>query len=128
MNSSEVFLVYDGECPVCSAFSGMARIRASAGELHLVNAREASALMDEISLSGLDIDQGVVLKVGQSLYSGADAMHVLALMSSRSGLFNRFTYRVFRSKTAARRLYPLLRFLRNLLLELLGRSKINQLQ
>ena len=128
MNSSEIMLVYDKECPVCNLYCSMARIRAAAGELRLVNAREPGGVMDEITLRGLDIDQGMVLKVGEELYYGSDAIHALALMSSRSGVFNRLTYWVFRSQALARVLYPLLRFGRNLLLKLLGRSKINNLQ
>jgi predicted DCC family thiol-disulfide oxidoreductase YuxK len=128
MNSPEILLVYDKECPVCSMYCSMARIRASVGELRLVNARDASAVMDEITLKGLDIDQGMVLKVEDNVYYGSDAIHALSLMSSRSGIFNRITYWVFRSQTLSRFLYPVLRFFRNLLLMLLGKTKINNLK
>jgi len=128
MNTPEILLVYDKECPVCNAYCSMARIRASVGELRLVNARDASTVMDEITLKGLDIDQGMVLKVDNNLYYGSDAIHTLALMSSRSGVFNRLTYWVFRSDRLSRILYPVLRFFRNLLLMLLGKTKINNLE
>lgn len=128
MNAPEILLVYDKECPVCNAYCSMARIRASVGELRLVNARDASAVMDEITLKGLDIDQGMVLKVGDGLYYGSDAIHALSLMSSRSGIFNRLSYWVFHSERLSRILYPVLRFFRNLLLMLLGKTKINNLK
>src|SRR6185295_10858390 len=105
----------------------MARIRESVGELRLVDAREASAVMDEITLKGLDIDQGMVLKVENNLYYGSDAIHALSLMSSRSGIFNRLNYWIFRSPILSRWLYPVLRYFRNLLLMLLGKTKINNL-
>ena len=127
MTSNEILLVYDKECPVCNAYCSMARIRAAAGELRLVNARDASDMLDEITLRGLDIDQGMVLKLGEKLYYGADAIHALALISSRSGIFNRISYWAFRSEDRARFLYPLLRLCRNLLLKLLGKTKINNL-
>ncbi len=92
VDSAEILLVYDRECPVCDAYCRMVRIRKSAGALRLVNARDASGIMDEITAKGLDIDEGMVLKFGNSLYYGADAIHVLSLMSNRSGLFNRLTY------------------------------------
>ncbi len=128
MNSPEILLVYDKECPVCNAYCRMARIRESVGELRLVDAREASAIMDEITLKGYDIDQGMLLKVEDNLYYGSDAIHALSLMSSRSGIFNRLNYWIFRSHSLSRMLYPVLRFFRNLLLMLLGRTKINNLQ
>ncbi len=128
MNSPEILLVYDKECPVCSAYCRMAHIRSSVGELRLINARDAGAVMDEITLKGLDIDQGMVLKIENNLYYGSDAIHALSLMSSRSGIFNRINYWIFRSRPLSRFLYPVLRYCRNSLLMLLRKTKINNLE
>lgn len=127
MNPAEILLVYDKECPVCDAYCRMVRIHESVGTLRLVNARGASAIMDEITARGLDIDEGMVLKLGNTLYYGADAIHVLSLMSSRSGVFNRLTFWTFRSKGLSAILYPLFRFFRNLLLKFMRKSRINNL-
>jgi len=128
MSTTEILLIYDKECPLCHAYCRVARIRKSVGELRLVDARDSSAVMDEITARGWDIDQGMVLKVENNLYYGSDAIHALSLMSSRAGVFNRINYWVFRSHTLSRWLYPLLRFFRNLLLKLLGKTKINNLK
>lgn len=120
-------LVYDGECPVCTNYSRVVRIRDSLGKFTIVNARDEHPVMNEITAAGLDIDEGMVLKLGDQLYYGADAVNTLALISSRSGLFNRFNYIVFRSERVANYLYPILRGMRNLLLKLLRKSKINNL-
>jgi predicted DCC family thiol-disulfide oxidoreductase YuxK len=127
MKPREILLVYDRQCPMCDAYCRRVRIGESAGSLRLINARDRSAIMDEITSRGLDIDQGMVLKVGQTLYYGADAIHALSLLSSRSGVFNRLTYRVFGSRALSRVLYPILRVARNLLLKALGRTRINNL-
>ena len=127
LDSAGILLVYDKQCPVCDAYCRMVRIRESFGMLRLVNARDASAIMDEITAKGLDIDEGMVLKVGSTLYYGADAIYALALMSSRSGVFNWLTFWIFRSKSLSAILYPLFRFFRNLLLKLLRKSRINNL-
>lgn len=124
---SEILLIYDKECPVCDAYCRMIRIRKDFGTLKLVNAREPGKAMDEINALGLDIDQGMVLQMDEQTYYGSDAIHTLALISSRSGFFNRITYQIFRSKHLSSLFYPVLRALRNLLLKLLGRSKINNL-
>lgn len=126
-DSNDIFLVYDKECPACNYYSNLARIRASVGNLVLVDARDGGALMEEITAAGLDIDQGMVLKVGDKLYYGADAIHTLSLMGTRSGFFNRLTYLLFKSGRVAAVLYPVLRCCRNLLLKILRRSKINNL-
>jgi len=94
----------------------------------LINARDAGAVMDEITLKGLDIDQGMVLKIENNLYYGSDAIHALSLMSSRSGIFNRINYWIFRSRPLSRFLYPVLRYCRNSLLMLLRKTKINNLE
>jgi predicted DCC family thiol-disulfide oxidoreductase YuxK len=127
MDAAEIHLVYDRECPVCEAYCRMVRIREAAGVLRLVNARDAGEIMDEITAKGLDIDEGMVLKVGNTVYYGADAIHLLSLISSRSGVFNRLTYWFFRSKGLSAVIYPLFRFFRNLLLKLLRKSRINNL-
>ena len=128
MDPGEILLVYDQEWPLCDAYCRMVRIRASAGTLRLVNARDASPVMDEITLKGVDIDQGMVLKVENVLYYGSDAIHTLSLMSSPSGVFNRVNYWIFRSKGLSRILYPMFRFFRNLLLKALRKTKINNLR
>lgn len=128
MTKQEILLVYDKQCPVCDNYCRLVRIRESIGELRLVDARGPGTAMDEITARGWDIDQGMVLKMGDRLYYGSDAIHALALISSCSGIFNRLNYWMFKSRTLSRVFYPILRFFRNLLLKLLRRTKINNLR
>ena len=127
MSRPEILLVYDKECPACNAYCQIIRIRETVGDLKIIDAREKSEVLDEITELGLDIDQGMVLKMGSQLYYGSDAMHALALISSRSGLLNRINYWMFKSKSVSSWLYPVLRLFRNLLLKVLGKTKINNL-
>ena len=127
MTDNQLLLIYDKDCPACHAYCQLVRIRQSVGELKLVNAREDNALIQLITAQGLDIDQGMVLIMGNSLYYGSDAIHMLSLISSRSGWFNRLNYHLFKSLWLARILYPLLRACRNVLLKVLGKRKINNL-
>ena len=128
MTDREILLIYDAECPVCDSYCRLVRIRASVGKLELVDARESTPVMEEITRAWLDIDQGMVLKIGDELYYGSDAINTLASISSPSGLFNRLNYWVFRSRVLSRLIYPLLRFFRNLLLKALRKTKINNLR
>lgn len=127
MSASEILLVYDKQCPVCDIYCNLARIDESVGRLKLIDARHGGQIMDEITTAGLDIDQGMVLKVGDRLYYGSDAIHMLALLGTRSGLFNRLTFWIFRSRRLSTLLYPVLRAGRGLLLKVLGRTRINNL-
>jgi len=125
--ASDIFLVYDKECPACDLYCKLVRIRESIGNLILVDARNPSSFMDEITAAGLDIDQGMVLIVGDQMYYGADAIHTLAIMGTRSGVLNRLAYWCFKSRAASSVVYPVLRSCRNLLLKILRKTKINNL-
>src|SRR3954468_22329406 len=98
---TDVWLVYDGECPVCKTYCKYIRVREAVGNLKLVDARQPGILMDEITAAGLDIDQGMVLKFKNVIYYGADAIHMLTLLSTPSGFFNRINYYVFSTKFGA---------------------------
>ena len=125
---AEVLVVYDKQCPACDYYCNMVRIRESVGRIVLVDARDGGPIMEQVTAQGLDIDQGMVVKVGDRLYYGPDAIHVLSLMGTNKGLFNRLAYWSFRSRAVSRVLYPLLKACRNLLLKMLGKTKINNLR
>ncbi len=126
--NDSVWLVYDGECPVCKTYVKYIRIREAVGSLRLVDAREPSDIMDEITAAGLDIDQGMVVKFKNTIYYGADAINMLTLLSSPSGIFNRVNYYVFSSKLGANVFYPLGKAFRNLVLKLFRIKYINNLK
>lgn len=128
VNSEEILLVYDRECPACNSYCQVVNIRESVGNLRIVDARENSEVLQEISAQGLDIDQGMVLKMGEQFYYGSDAIHTLALIGSRSDIFNRLNYWVFKSKRISSIVYPILKFFRNILLKILRKKRINNLK
>ena len=125
---ADAWLVYDGECPVCKTYCKYIRIREAVGNLRLVDARQSSALMDEITAAGLDIDQGMVLKFKDVIYYGSDAIHMLTLLSTPSGIFNRINYYVFSTKLGARIFYPIGKVFRTLLLKILRIQYIENLK
>ena len=79
--SRDILLVYDKQCPACNYYCNIARINASVGNLVLVDARDGGPVMEKITAAGLDIDQGMVLIVGDEMYYGSDAIHTLSLMA-----------------------------------------------
>jgi predicted DCC family thiol-disulfide oxidoreductase YuxK len=118
------WLLYDGECPFCSRYVRHVRLREAIGPIMLANAREHAALLEEVRRLGFDVDTGMVLKLDGNYYHGADCIHALALLTTPSGWFNRLNSVVFKSSTAAKVLYPVLRTGRNLTLRLLGRARL----
>ena len=127
MTDPAIILVYDGDCPVCRNYTQHLSIRQAAGTFELLDARDSPPIMEEINAARIDMDEGFVLKIGDQLYHGADAIHTLALLSTRTGVFNRLNFLIFRSKTLSRLLYPVLKSGRALLLAILGNSRLNNL-
>lgn len=124
IDRKEAWLVYDGACPFCSAYVRHVRVREAVGRLRLVDARSGDAAVEQVLARGYDLDRGMVLKLGDRFYHGADCMHVLASLGTRSGAFNRLNAVVFSSPTLSRWIYPVLRTVRNATLLVLGRRRI----
>lgn len=116
-----VTIFYDGDCPFCTNYVSYLRLRDAAGPVRLVNLRDASDERAELEGQGYDLDQGMVAEIGGVRYWGRDALNALALVTGRSGLFNRATAALFSSPAVSRLGYPVLRAGRNLTLDLLGR-------
>ena len=115
-------LIYDGECPFCCRYARLIRLRDTVGNLRLINARDMTVEVHEAIGMGYNLDNGMVLSLDGRLYYGADCLNRLALLSSRSTVFNRLSYALFRYPRVSRFAYPLLRVGRNAALKILGRS------
>lgn len=120
-----LWVVYDGECPFCASYIRLYRIREVAGKVHLIDAREPHPIVEEVRALGLDLDKGMVVKAAGRIYHGAEAMQMLAILGSGSGLFNRINRAIFRHPGLARALYPWLVRGRLLTLRLLGRQSLH---
>lgn len=121
-----ITIIYDGDCPFCSRYVEMVRLRESVGDVRLVDARDpdAAAWLTAVRLRGLDLNDGMVAIYLDQYYHGDECLHLLAGLTSDSGLFNRINSFVFRSRTVSRYLYPVLRAGRNATLAALGREKL----
>lgn len=126
MSKMPVTLVYDGMCPMCTSYARATRIRKQFGGLELIDARSGAPLVKDLIKQGYDLNEGMVLLIEDKIYHGAQALEVVACISGRVGIFNRLNYMIFRHHSLATALYPLLRFGRNMLLRILGRSQIRQ--
>lgn len=124
----KVFLVYDHDCPVCRSYCTRLAPRDDRVEIALVNARSDQDLMPDITAAGLDIDEGMVLKVGDDLYYGSEAVWRLTAFTRRQGVTGLIDRALFFSRRAARLTYPMGKALRNLLLRALGVPKIGNLK
>lgn len=127
--TSTIWFVYDGDCPICNIAAQGFRIRKAVGKLQLINAREEAEhpVMQEVTAQGLNIDYGMVIKYGDAYYQGKNALHLMALIGSNQGWFNRMNALLFRPKIVASFTYPLMKEVRDLLLKAKKIPPINNL-
>lgn len=122
--TDRVWLVYDGECPMCNNYAQYLRLKQSVGEFVLVDARQGGPIVDEVRGLPHDLNDGMVVKIGDRFFVGHEALRVLALLADDRGAFNRFNRVAFRSRLISRFTYPLMRTARWVLLKLKGVERI----
>jgi predicted DCC family thiol-disulfide oxidoreductase YuxK len=110
---NELVIIYDGDCPFCSRYVELVKLRETVGPVRLVNARVDRIEAERLRSAGFNLDEGMMAKYGERLYHGSDCMNLLALLSTDSGSFNFFNKTVFSSRLG-----------RNLTLRIMGRTKI----
>jgi predicted DCC family thiol-disulfide oxidoreductase YuxK len=121
------FLLYDGDCPVCSAYVAVARLRQLYPSLRIMSARAEPVLVAELRKKGYEINEGMVLALDETIYFGADATRMIAILGQSSpSWWRRATLGVLGTAPWARPLYPWLNRFRKLLLRLLGRRLISR--
>ena len=77
--ADELALIYDGECPVCTAYSCSVDVdQAKASGIKRINARSDDALVRKAKEAGVDLDEGMVVLHEGRLYHGADALNIMA--------------------------------------------------
>lgn len=122
--SGETQIIYDGGCPVCRAYVRFSEFE-NDRPLKYVDARQFPDLVRQLSNQGIDLDEGLVVATDDALHHGADAMHLLAGLTRRRGIWNRAMVRLFGTRRSSHLLYPVFRAGRNLLLRLLRRPPLN---
>lgn len=121
---SDLKIVYDGDCPFCSEYMRVTRLRAAVGDVEIIDARSNHPFVSDVKAMGYDLNEGMLAEYQDQIYFGADCMHLLALLSNRSGVLNKTIAAVMKQRRVARLLYPALRLGRNTTLRLMGRQRI----
>ena len=121
-----VWLVYDGECPICKPAANAFKIKQAVGILKIANAREDHPLKAELAARNISVDKGMVLKMGGNYYQGAEALHICAIIGSDSDFFNKLNVRLFRFKYLSRAIYSVFLAIRNAAICLKGAGKIDK--
>ncbi len=124
--SGLITVVYDGECPFCTAYSRATELQERFGVLLLIDVRASPEWKDRIDRAGLDINEGFVVEHDGRLFHGAEALAFLSQRTKRNKIFGALSGFTLSNPKVAKAVYPILRAGRNLSLKVLGRSKIGR--
>lgn len=119
-------IIYDGECVFCQNYVRFFRLREAVGPVELLDARSGDPRVEQYWREGFDLDEGMIFVHGGRVFYGAEAVHVLARLSSPSGVFNRLNAAIFASQGVATFLYPALKFGRRLTLKARRRGLLRE--
>lgn len=111
-------IIYDGDCVLCRNCAFAFRLQQSVGEFELINAREKSPLVLQLIEQGMNLNKGMLVVYGGRYYFGQEGVRLIAMLSSRSTMFNKLLACLFKSKLLASLLYPPMTWLRGLLLKM----------
>jgi predicted DCC family thiol-disulfide oxidoreductase YuxK len=121
---ADMLVIYDGQCVFCSAYVRLLRLREAVGRVELLDGRTGGIADLAARELGLDLNEGMLVLYQGRAYYGNEAMTILSVLTTRSGLLNRAIAALFRFPTLSRLLYPLMKLGRRVTLALLGRSTI----
>lgn len=119
-------IIYDGDCVFCQNYVRFMRLRETVGPVELVDARSGDPRVDRYWRDGFDLNEGMLFVHRGRVHHGAEAVRILADLSSPDGAWNRLNALVFSSPTAAALLYPLLKLGRRATLLARGKRLIDR--
>lgn len=119
------YLLYDGECPACRSYVAFSRLRQLYPDIALIDARMAPDLVASLRVQGYEINEGMVLKLGQAIHFGPEATRMIAALGQTApSAVTRLGLHVVGGAAWSTALYPWLNRARQLLLRFLGRRLI----
>jgi predicted DCC family thiol-disulfide oxidoreductase YuxK len=118
------YLLYDGECPVCQNFIAMTQLRAVRPDIEICDARKEPELVALVRSRGIEINDAMYLKLGDTALHGAAAMALISRLSAPNSWLTSWLLGVVARDRVITPMYPVLVVGRKALLFLLGRHRI----
>ncbi len=103
--AGDMVIVYDGECPFCTNFVALQKLRENVGVVSLIDARQHLHDVRAAKAAGLDVDQGMLVFWNGRIHEGPDAVRLLAQNGTEAGIFPSITRVMLSGERTARLLY-----------------------
>jgi predicted DCC family thiol-disulfide oxidoreductase YuxK len=125
MSKMGVRLIYDGACIFCDAYMRLLSLREAVGPVELIDARSGDPRLRAYQSAGYDLNEDMLFEYNGTVYFGADAINVLATLSTPVKTFNRINGALLWKRPVARFFYPIFKFCRSITLKLRRIRKIS---
>ena len=125
MSKMRARLIYDGACIFCDAYVRLLSLREAVGPVELIDARSGDPRLRAYESAGYDLNEGMLFEYNGTVYFGAEAVNVLATLSTPVSTFNRINGALLSKQLSARLFYPIFKFCRTITLKLRRVPKIS---
>ena len=124
-DKNKIIIIYDGECPFCSDFVSLNRLRDLGYSVSIINARDhGDPLVKDLS-ENYDLDDGMIVVYNDSVLFGAAAAHFISTSFAKRNIRAVFYCSLLSNQRIAEVFYPILVKLRKLFLRIIGKKRIN---
>ena len=114
-------LVYDGDCPFCSAFAQRTELKGGLPDLDIRDGRTDHALRADLAKRGYRLANGAMLLEQDRVWHGSAAIAELHRRMQPSDALLQVLQGLFQQDDRARQIYPLLLLARRIALAARGR-------
>ena len=125
MSKMRARLIYDGACIFCDAYVRLLALREAVGPVELIDARSGDPRLRAYESTGYDLNEGMLFEYNGTVYFGADAVNILATLSTPVSTFNKINGALLSKQLVARFFYPMFKFCRTITLKLRRVPKIS---
>jgi predicted DCC family thiol-disulfide oxidoreductase YuxK len=120
-----IVVVYDGECPFCVNYVALMNLRNAVGNVMLVDARTEAQAVKAVVSQGYDLNEGMAVVYGGSVYYGEDAVTFISSLTNSRNRAGRLLSKLLSSPERAAVLYPIMKLGRRVTLKVLGKPLLN---
>ena len=121
----KINLYYDEECPFCKEYSKYVELRKKY-DIKIFNARESIDKIKVFRNKGFDINDGMIIEYESEIFQGSDAVKIIDNYIDKKSVLDQFISVIINLPGFKLVVYPIVKFLRIMILKLLGRNpKIN---
>ena len=100
------FLLYDGECPICSRYVLWTNIRNKNPDIALLDARQQPELVAALRTEGIEINNTMFLQVDGRSFVGAAAMAKISIYMPQNTLPQRILRSLTSTQLSFKTIYP----------------------